>query len=116
MNNEPFWRNPFSGIQFGLTKMESVFDLLRRSGVFELLLIALIYLYHNLAYEVSEHPQKPIKKRMIGCAKQPMLPVYDLDCSFHSQESIGVLPSKHTIHPAPPPVPIGLIETRKRCL
>ncbi len=84
--------------------MESIFNQLRNYGAFEFLLIALIYLYHNIAYEDSDHPQKLPKNKLIDFPKQSDLPVYNLDSSIHSQNSAGVLSHNRTTRPAANPI------------
>ena len=84
--------------------MESIFNQLRNYGAFEFILIALIYLYHNIAYEDSDHPRKLPKNKLIDSPKQSDLPVYNLDSSIHSQNSAGVLSRNKTTQPAANPI------------
>jgi hypothetical protein len=87
--------------------MESIFDQLRNYGAFEFILIALIYLYHNIAYEDSEHPQKLPKNKLIDSPKQSDLPVYNIDTSIQSQNSADVLSYNKIIRPPANPIPDG---------
>ena len=91
--------------------MESIFNQLRNYGAFEFILIALIYLYHNLAYEDAEDPQKLPKKKLTDTPKQSNLPVYHLDSSIHSQNSAGVL--SHNEAPRSPPQADGV--SKRNC-
>ena len=90
--------------------MESIFDLLRNCGAFEILLIVLIYLYHNIAYEDAKQPPKTSEKELTDSPRQPDLPVFDLDSSSYSKNFDDALSPNKTIRPATSAIPVGLIE------
>ena len=81
--------------------MEAIYDILRKFGIFEFLLIALIYLYHNIAYEDAEYPV-----RTSGKDASKDLPVFDLDSSSHPQNSAGVLSCQKKIRQETDPIPL----------